>query len=107
MKQRLVFLAPEDIDPRMDFCVPYVERFLEFCKEFGLSQSVLAMSFALSVKGVDSLVLGCQTVEQLDDNCEMIDSVRILTDEEMQKIHNAFADIDPRVIDPRRWFNSF
>lgn len=105
--QGLVFLAPKDIDPRMDFCVPYVEKFLEFCEEFGLSPSVLAMSFALSVSGVASLVLGCQTPEQLDDNCEMIDSVRILTNDEMQKIHEAFADIDPRVIDPRRWFNSF
>ena len=105
--QGLVFLKPEDIDPRMDFCVPYVEKFLAFCDEFKLSPSVLAMSFALSVSGVNSLVLGCQTLEQLDDNCEMIDSVRILTNDEMQKIHEAFADIDPRVIDPRRWFNSF
>ena len=105
--QGLVFLAPKDIDPRMDFCVPYVERFLAFCDEFKLSPSVLAMSFALSVPGVASLVLGCQTLEQLDDNCEMIDSVRILTNDEMRKIHEAFSDIDPRVIDPRRWFNSF
>ena len=105
--QGLVFLSPKDIDPRMDFCVPYIEKFLDFCDRFKLSPSVLAMSFALSVSGVASLVLGCQTLEQLDNNCEMIDSVRILTNEEMQKIHDAFADIDPRVIDPRCWFNSF
>ena len=105
--QGLVFLKPEEIDPRMDFCVPYIEKFYAFCDEFKLSPSVLAMSFALSVTGAASLVLGCQTTEQLNNNCEMIDAVRILTNEEMQKIHDAFADIDPRVTDPRCWFNSF
>ncbi len=105
--QGLVFLKPDEIDPRMDFCIPYVKKFLAFCDEFKLSPSVLAMSFALSVTGVASLVLGCQTIEQLNNNCEMIDAVRILTDDEMQKIHDAFANTDPRVIDPRCWFNSF
>lgn len=105
--QGLVFLKPEEIDPRMDFCIPYVEKYLEFCEEFKLSPSVLAMSFALSVPGVTSLVLGCQTLEQLDSNCEMIDAVRKLTPDEMAKIRDAFVDIDPRVIDPRCWFNHF
>ena len=105
--QGLVFFKPDQLDPRMDFCAPYLEKFLDFCDEFKLSPSVLAMSFVLSITGVDSLVLGCQRIEQLDSNCEKIDSVRRLTDDEMQKIHAAFADMDPRVIDPRQWFNSF
>ncbi len=105
--QGLVFLKLEEIDPRMDFCVPYVKKFHAFCDEFKLSPSVLAMSFALSVTGVASLVLGCQTTEQLNNNCEMIDTVRMLTNDELKKIHTAFANIDPRVIDPRQWFNSF
>ena len=105
--QGLVFLKLEEIDPQMDFCIPYVKKFNALCEEFKLSPSVLAMSFALSVPGVTSLVLGCQTLEQLDNNCEMIDSVRKLTSDEMEKIHEAFADIDPRVIDPRCWFNHF
>ena len=105
--QGLAFFSPEDVDPRMDFCITYLEKFQAFCEEFKLSAGVLAMSFVLSVPGVDSLVLGCQRIEQLDNNAEMIDSVRKLTDEEMKRIHDAFVDIDPRVIDPRRWFNRF
>ena len=105
--QGLVFLKPEEIDPKMNFCVPYVERFLELCGEFKLSPSVLAMSFVLSVPGVTSLVLGCQTLEQLDSNCEMINAVRKLTVDEMNKIREAFIDIDHRVIDPRCWYNHF
>ena len=65
------------------------------------------MSFALTVPGVDSLVLGCQRVEQLVSNCEMLGKARRLTEAEMNKIHEAFRDIDPRVTDPRRWFISF
>ena len=105
--QGLVFLKQEDLDPRMDFCAPYLEKFLMLCDEFKLSPGVLAMSFAMSVQGVTSLVLGCQTLDQIDNNCEMIDAIRMLSAEEMQKIHEAFVNIDPRVIDPRCWFNRF
>jgi len=105
--QGLVFMEPEKLDKRMDFCIPYLRRFNAFCDEFNLSPGALAMSFALTVPGVDSLVLGCQRVEQLVSNCEMLEKARRLTEAEMNKIHEAFRDIDPRVTDPRRWFNSF
>ena len=103
--QGLVFMRPEKVDPRMDFCLPYLHKFLEFCKEFQMSPSVLATSFALSVPGITTVVLGCQTLEQLDSNCEMMDQVRTLTPEQMAKIREAFVDIDPRVINPAVWFN--
>ncbi len=103
--QGLVFMSPEKVDPRMDFCLPYLHKFLDFCKEFEMSPSVLATSFALSVPGITTVVLGCQTLEQLDSNCEMIKQVRPLTPEQMAKIREAFVDIDPRVINPGVWFN--
>ena len=105
--QGLAFFKPEELDPRMDFCAPYLEKFLKLCEELQMSPGVLALSFALSVPGVTSLVLGCQRLEQLRENCEMIESARILSEEEMEKIREAFVHIDPRVIDPRQWFNRF
>lgn len=103
--QGLVFLRPEEVDPRMDFCVPYLKKYLALCEEFELSPATLALSFALSVPGVTSAVLGCQTIEQLEDNCALIDQTVMLTEEQMQRIHAAFHGIDPRVINPGCWFN--
>ena len=105
--QGLVFLTAETLDPRMSFCKPYLERFHELCREFGMSPAVLAASFVLSLPGVTSLVLGCQTPTQVEQNAEMIDKVERLSDEQMEKLREAFINIDPRVINPQKWFNSF
>lgn len=105
--QGLVFLTAETLDPRMSFCKPYLERFHELCREFGMSPAVLAASFVLSLPGVTSLVLGCQTPTQVEQNAEMIDKAERLSDEQMEKLREAFINIDPRVINPQKWFNSF
>ena len=101
--QGLVFLKPEQVESRIEFCKPYLEKYLQLCDEFEMSPAVLAMSYVLSVPGVTTVVLGCQTPEQVKSNCHMIDEVKELTQEQMGKLHDAFANIDPRVIDPREW----
>jgi len=105
--QGLVFLTPETLDPRMDFALPYLNKFLGFCEEFEMSPAVLALSFVLSLEGVSTAVLGVQTTEQMAQNCALFENVRKLTPAQMEKLHAAFRDIDPRVIDPRCWFNKF
>ena len=105
--QGLTFLTPKTLDPRMDFCLPYLTKFLGFCEEFGMSPAVLALSFIFSVPGVDTVVLGCQTLEQLDENCAVMARVHALSPAQMEKLHAAFHGIDPRVIDPGKWFNHF
>ena len=105
--QGLVFLTPETLDPRMDFALPYLNKFINLCKEFEMSPAVLALSFVLSLDGVSAAVLGVQTTEQMEQNCALIDSVRKLTPTQMNKLHEAFRGIDPRVINPGCWFNRF
>lgn len=105
--QGLVFFLPEKIDPRMDFCVPVVQKFRQLCEEFNMTPGVLAMSFVLSVCASASVVLGCQSVEQIEENSGMIENVRQLSHMEMEKIREAFFNIDPRVINPQMWFNRF
>ena len=103
--QGLVFMTRESLPKEMEFCLPYLERMWELSERFSLSPDALAASFVLSLSGIDSLVLGCQRLEQLEANCDLIDRTRRLTDEEMSLIRDAFVDIDPRVINPRLWFN--
>ena len=102
--QGLVFHTPEDLDPRISFCAPYLEKYCGFCKEFGLSPAVLALSFVQSVPGVTTTVLGCDNIAQLESNCQLFDQTVRLTEEQMNKLREAFTDIDPRVINPRVWF---
>lgn len=101
--QGLVFLQPEQVEPRIAFCKPYLEKYLQLSREFSMSPAALAMSYVLSVPGVTTVVLGCQTPQQLEANCRLVDQVKALTEAQMDKLREAFADIDPRVIDPREW----
>ena len=103
--QGLVFMTPEQLDPRMSFAAPYLARFHELAESFGMAGDVLAASFVLSVPGVTTVVLGCQTPEQIESNAALMDKVRRLTDEEMSLLREAFVNIDERVINPRVWFN--
>ena len=104
--QGLVFHTPEDLDPRMDFCVPYLKKYLDLSAEFGLSPDVLALSHVLSLPGVTCTVLGCDNEAQLAANCALFDKTVTLTDEQEGKLREAFVDIDPRVINPGLWFNA-
>ena len=103
--QGLVFHTPETLDPRMDFCVPYLKTYLELCKEFALAPDVLALSFVLSLPGVTTAVMGCDTAKQVQDNCGLFDKTVTLSEEQMKRLYEAFRDIDPRVINPGSWFN--
>jgi aryl-alcohol dehydrogenase-like predicted oxidoreductase len=105
--QGLVFLTPETLDPRMDFALPYLNKFIDFCKEFDMSPAVLALSFVLSLEGISAAVLGVQTNEQMAQNCTLFEQARKLTPSQMEKLHEAFRGIDPRVINPGCWFNKF
>lgn len=103
--QGLVFHTPEDLDPRMSFCGPYLEKYQRLCKKFELSPDVLALSFVLSVPGVTTTVMGCDTAKQVRDNCRLFDQTVQLTEHQLDQLHDAFRGIDPRVINPGAWFN--
>lgn len=103
--QGLVFLTPDSLDPRMDFCVPYLKEFHRLCGEFELSAPVLALSFVLSLPGVTQVVLGCDTSEQVAQNSSLFDQTTVLSPEQLELLRKAFYKIDPRVINPGTWFN--
>ncbi len=103
--QGLVFKTTESLPAKMAFCMPYVEKFQQICKAFGLPPAVLALSFVLSVPGVTTTVLGCDNAQQLETNAKLIDQTVILSHEQMEILHDTFTGIDPRVVNPGCWFN--
>ncbi|MBR2309503.1 MAG: aldo/keto reductase [Oscillospiraceae bacterium] len=104
--QGLVFQTPETLDPRMDFCLPYLQEFHSLCREFELPAPVLALSFVLSLPGVTQVVLGCDTADQVAQNCALFDKIVPLTETQFAQLRKAFCKIDPKVTDPGRWFNA-
>ena len=103
--QGLVFLSPQVLDRRMDFCLPALETFQRLCREFELSPAVLSLSFVLTVPGITTAVLGCDNVKQVQDNAKLFDQTVPLTKTHWDTLRKAFMNIDERVINPGVWFN--
>lgn len=103
--QGLVFQTPDRLDPRLDFCMPPLRKYLQLCQDFDIPADVLALSFVLSVPGVSTAVLGCDNTAQLDSNADLTEKTITLSQEQLTLIHDAFVEIDPRVINPGVWYN--
>ena len=101
--QGIVFMDPDKLPSHMSFLKDPLLKLKLLSKEFSMSPDVLCASFVLSIPGVTSLVLGCQTPEQIAQNAALIDKVRILTSDEMQRIYDLIGVLDESIVDPRRW----
>ena len=104
--QGLVFQNPEQLDPRMAFCRETLQKFRGLCEAYGLSPAQLALSFALSLSGVTSLVLGSEKAEQVRDNAALLQKTVQLSEAQLREIHECFQDTDYRVLTPTTWYNA-
>lgn len=104
--QGLVFKKPEELDPRMEYCRHTLETYQELCRQYALSPATLALSYALSLPGVTSLVLGSETVEQVQQNIELLNHVIELNPDQLQQLHDCFCTTDYRMLTPSTWFNA-
>jgi aryl-alcohol dehydrogenase-like predicted oxidoreductase len=101
--QGLVFKKPEDLSEGMSFCAPYLKKYLELCREWSLAPDVLALSFVLSVPGITTTVMGCDTEAQVIANCNLFDKTVTLSQNQLDALREAFSGIDKRVINPGAW----
>jgi len=101
--QGLVFREPESLEPRMEFCRETLEKFRRLCKKYEMNPAELALAYAFSIPGVTSLVLGSETVEQVEQNVELVEKVPVLTGEQMEEIRQNFRHTDQRILNPGLW----
>ena len=104
--QGLVFQDPARLDPRMEFARDTLEKFRGLCKKYSLSPAALALSYALSLPGVASLVLGSEKPEQVEQNAALLEQAVALSDAQMSEIRASFLDTPARVLNPSMWFNA-
>lgn len=101
--QGLVFQDPDTLPERMAFCKETLQKFHSLCRKYQLSPATLALSYALSLPGVTSLVLGSETVEQVRQNAELLSSAVTLSPTQMAEIREYFVDTDPHILNPGTW----
>lgn len=104
--QGLVFQDPEKMDPRMEFARETLVKFRSLCSKYNLTPACLALSYALSLPGVTSLVLGSEKPEQVRQNTELLRQTVELTAAQMAEIRELFVNTPERVLNPSLWFNA-
>ncbi len=101
--QGLVFQDPDHLDPRMEFCRDTLVKFRNLCRKWDMNPETLAISYALSLPGITSLVLGSETIAQMEENVALIDAAPTLTEAQMAEICDTFRYVEERVINPSKW----
>ena len=101
--QGLVFQDPETLPARMSFCKETLVKFRALCDKYQLSPAILALSYALSLPGVSSLVLGSDTVEQVRQNAQLLKETVTLSPAQMAEIRENFLNTDIKVLNPGLW----
>lgn len=104
--QGLVFQDPEKMDPRMEFARETLVKFRSLCSKYNLTPACLALSYALSLPGVTSLVLGSEKPEQVRQNTDLLQQTVELTAAQMAEIRELFVNTPERVLNPSLWFNA-
>ena len=98
-----MFQDPDTLPERMVFCKETLLKFRSLCSKYQLSPATLALSYALSLPGVTSLVLGSETVEQVRQNAELLSSAVTLSPTQMAEIRENFVDTDSHILNPGTW----
>ena len=101
--QGLVFQDPETLPAHIAFCKETLVKFRTLCDKYQLSPAVLALSYVLSLPGVTSLVLGSETVEQVQQNAQLLNTTVTLSPAQMAEIRENFLNTDIKVLNPGLW----
>lgn len=101
--QGLVFADPDNLPSKMEFARDTLIKFKALCEKYELTPATLALSFVNSLSAITSLVLGCETPTQVQENADLINRCVTLSSEQLSEIHSCFQDTPPRLINPSLW----
>ncbi len=100
--QGLFFKDPSSLPLKIQSAKPALEKLHKLAADNGISMAELAMSYMRSVDGVASLVIGCETADQLKNNLALFD-MPLLSKSVTDKIAEIAEEIEPVVIKPWEW----
>ena len=100
--QGLLFFNPDNLPEELKMAKAPLEKLKLLSLDSGLKPHQLSLLFVRDLVGIDKVVIGCETLEQLKDNINIIDLPR-LEEGLSKKIASYFSDISENIIDPTKW----
>jgi len=100
--QGLFFRNPELFPEKLSSAKPVIAKLNAIAEENNMNMAGLAVSYMRSAGGVASLVLGCETVPQLEESISLFE-LPVLDKSVIDRINELSEEIDPVVIRPWEW----
>lgn len=103
--QGLLLMPEAEIPARLRAVIGPRRQLADLAARYGLTLGELAVRYVLSQRGVASVVVGCETIEQLRDNIAVLDR-GVLEPELLQAVERIAIDLPEQVITPSLWNRS-
>lgn len=100
--QGLLQMPEAEIPARLRAVIDPRRQLTDLAARFGLALGELAVRYVLSQRGVVSVVVGCETIEQLRENIALIER-GALEPELLQAVERIAIDLPDDVITPSLW----
>lgn len=82
----------------------YSDRLKRLMVRFAfVSKAELCLSYVKSLSWVNGIVIGVETIEQLRENIDLFESVRLLESDAIMEVEKTFTGVPKKVTDPRLW----
>jgi aryl-alcohol dehydrogenase-like predicted oxidoreductase len=96
--QGLFFLKPSELSGNLQHAAPYVEKLQEAARQFAIPINELALRFLLNIPEVDKIVVGVDSLIQLEANLDIFHRPQ-----ELPVDYSQFACGDVNLINPTYW----
>ncbi|MEK5030766.1 aldo/keto reductase [Paenibacillus sp. FSL R7-0302] len=100
--QGLLLMAPEQLPAGLKQAEQPLLRLIRYSEETGIPVKELCFLYVRDLPGISGMVIGCETVEQVQENLRMM-ALPPLSRAVRHKLGESYTDIPVEIIDPRRW----
>lgn len=100
-----ILLSSKDKWPKLENinADEYVENLNMLVKKFGFKNKIeLCLSYVKSIEWIDGLLMGVDTVDQLNENIKLF-KVRKLTNNEFKTVREIFKNVSTILLNPSLW----
>ncbi|MDR6224324.1 aldo/keto reductase [Desmospora profundinema] len=100
--QGLILMEPENVPRPLERAREPLRKLRLLARELDMTPAQLSLCFVRDLPGLDSMILGCETLEQLRQNLRVIRSPS-LPEAVRRRIEHLFGDLPDAVINPVQW----
>ena len=96
--QGLLLMDYDDINPKFAPLKPIIADYFKFLEENNLTKLQGALNFVKNIEGIDKIVIGVNTCNQLQEILEAYKCDKIVD-------YDRFSNVDSRLLNPSNWGN--